>query len=50
MYILEQLHIVKYVIEQWTKLFYPGGGAVVSLSCTNLGSGAKCLKESDLVV
>ena len=49
-YILEQLHVVQYVIEQWTGLFYPGGGAIVSLSCTNFGSAAKRLKESDLVV
>ena len=31
-------------------MFYPGGGAVVSLPCTNLGSAAKRLKKSDLVV
>ena len=49
-YILEQLHTVQYVIEQGSELFYPGGGAVVSLPCTNLGSAAKRLKESDLVV
>jgi len=31
-------------------LFYPGGGAVVSLPCTNSGSGTKRFKENDLVV
>jgi len=31
-------------------LFYPGGGAVVSLPCTNSGSVAKRLKENDSVV
>jgi len=31
-------------------MFYPGGGAVVSLPCTNLDSAAKLLKESDLIV
>jgi hypothetical protein len=49
-YIFEQLHIVQYVIEQWTGMFYPRGGAIVSLPCTNLDSAAKRLKKSGLVV
>jgi len=31
-------------------MFYSRGGGVVSLPCTNSGSAAKHLKESDLVV
>jgi len=49
-YILERLHIVQCVIVIVIWQFYPGGGAVVSLPCTNLGSAAKRLKESDMVV
>lgn len=33
-----------------TELFYPEGGAVGSLPCTNSGSGAKRLTEDDLVI
>ena len=37
-YHARDVYLVQYVIEQWTWLFYPGGGAVVSLPCTNLAS------------